>query len=138
MCISSNSTVAKEVEFLIFVDVRSPKPLYEQIKESIRTQMTYGLLAPDERLPSVREFAKNAAINPNTIQKAYRDLEAEGLIYSVPGRGSFVASISEEQKQKRKNEILGTLKPLVQELKFNGMSEDELCGWLKGGMKNDD
>ena len=122
---------------MIFVDTRSPKPLYEQIKESVRTQVLCGVLRVDEKLPSVRELAAETAINPNTIQKAYRDLEAEGLIYTAPGRGCFVAEQSDTQRNKRRAEVLGRVRPLVQELLALGMAEEEIFTWVKGGMQND-
>lgn len=123
---------------MLFVDLRSAKPLYEQIKDSIRSQMVHGLLLPDDKLPSVRELAQSAAINPNTIQKAYRDLEAEGLIYTAPGRGCFVATIGQELKEKRKSELLQKIKVLADELFYLGMGEEELLKHLKGGQNNDD
>lgn len=118
---------------MIFVDLRSSQPLYEQIKVSIRTQMMRGLLQPDDRLPSVRELAQQAAINPNTIQKAYRDLEAEGLIYTLPGRGCFVADMGAGFRQKRAEEIRQQLQPLVEELRYLGVEEKDIVSWLKGG-----
>ena len=123
---------------MIFVDVRSPKPLYEQIKDSIRNQMIRGLLQPDDKLPSVRELARQAAINPNTIQKAYRDLEAEGLIYTAPGRGCFVAQPKAEYAQRRKEELWRQMEPLVAELRYLGVDAQEICEQVKGGMPGDD
>ena len=123
---------------MIFVDVRSPMPLYEQIKDSIRGQMMRGLLQADDKLPSVRELARQAAINPNTIQKAYRDLEAEGLIYTAPGRGCFVAAPGPEYTAKRKGELLAKMKPLLAELRYLGVDADEVCRCVKGEMTNDD
>ena len=75
---------------MIVLDYRDSRPLYQQVKDSLRRMMLTGLLEPDEKLPSVRSLATQLAINPNTIQRAYRELEAEGYICSVPGRGSFV------------------------------------------------
>ena len=63
---------------MIVLDYRDSRPLYQQVKDSLRRMMLTGLLEPDEKLPSVREMASKLAINPNTIQKAYRELEAEG------------------------------------------------------------
>lgn len=75
---------------MIVLDYRDSRPLYQQVKDSLRRMMLTGLLEPDEKLPSVRSLATQLAINPNTIQRAYAELEAEGYIYSVAGRGSFV------------------------------------------------
>ena len=77
---------------MIVLDYRDSRPLYQQVKDSLRRMMLTGLLEPDEKLPSVRSLATQLAINPNTIQRAYAELEAEGYIYSVAGRGSFVST----------------------------------------------
>ena len=77
---------------MIVLDYRDSRPLYQQVKDSLRRMMLTGLLSPEEKLPSVRALATQLAINPNTIQRAYAELEAEGYIYSVTGRGSFVAA----------------------------------------------
>ena len=70
---------------MIVLDYRDSRPLYQQVKDSLRRMMLTGLLEPDEKLPSVRSLATQLAINPNTIQRAYAELEAEGYIYSVAG-----------------------------------------------------
>ena len=77
---------------LIYVDLRSRTPIFEQIIECVRDLVIRGILQPDEHLPSVRVLAAEFAINPNTIQKAYGELERQGVIYSLAGRGNFVAS----------------------------------------------
>lgn len=123
---------------MILIDMRSSKPLYEQIKESIRSQMVHGALRPGDKLPSVRELAQSAAINPNTIQKAYRDLEAEGLIYTVPGKGCFVAETSANAKENRKQELLKAIRPLWTELRYLGVADEELVRHMKGGKNDDD
>ena len=76
---------------MIVLDYRDSRPLYQQVKDSLRRMMLTGLLEPDEKLPSVRSLATQLAINPNTIQRAYELLEAEGYVSSVPGKGSFAA-----------------------------------------------
>ena len=77
---------------LIYVDLRSRTPIFEQIIECVRDLVIRGILQPDEHLPSVRVLAAELAINPNTIKKAYGELERQGVIYSLAGRGNFVAS----------------------------------------------
>ena len=77
---------------MININYRDPRPIYEQVKDNFRQLIISGALPPDEKMPSVRELAASLTINPNTIQRAYRELEAEGYICSVPGRGSFVCS----------------------------------------------
>lgn len=75
---------------MINLDYRDARPIYAQIFEGYRDQIASGILRPEEKLPSVRELATQLAINPNTIQRAYRQLEAEGWILTVPGKGCFV------------------------------------------------
>lgn len=76
---------------MIQVNYRDVRPIYEQIIEGIQKLIITDALLPDEKLPSVRELASKLAINPNTISRAYRELEREGYVYSVCGRGTFVA-----------------------------------------------
>ena len=78
---------------MITINYRDPRPIYEQIQTELRRLMLTGVLPPGSRLPSVRELAGQLAINPNTIQRAYRELEADGYILSVAGKGSFVAQV---------------------------------------------
>lgn len=74
---------------MISINFRDSRPIYEQVKDSLRRLIVSGALSPDEKLPSVRELASQLVINPNTIQRAYRELEHEGYIVSVPGKGAL-------------------------------------------------
>jgi GntR family transcriptional regulator len=76
---------------MLHLDYRDARPIYEQVKDGLRKLMVTGVMQEGEKLPSVRALAATLAINPNTIQKAYEALEAEGYVYSVAGKGSFVA-----------------------------------------------
>ena len=76
---------------MLNLDYRDARPIYEQVKEGLRRLMVSGAIREGEKLPSVRSMASSLAINPNTIQRAYEALEAEGYLYSVPGKGSFAA-----------------------------------------------
>ena len=114
----------------ITLNSRDPRPIYLQVKESLRQLIISGVLTPESKLPSVREIAGTLAINPNTIQRAYRELEAEGFIYSIPGKGSFVSpsrEISGEELRRRWED----LDRAVRELRFLGVSEEELIRHLK-------
>ena len=73
------------------IDLRSRVPIYEQLVQNITDQVIKNVLLPDEPLPSVRVLARDLGINPNTVQKAYHELEQRGIIYHAAGRGSFVA-----------------------------------------------
>lgn len=71
------------------LDVRSRKAIYEQLVDKIKEMIVYGVLQPEEQLPSVRTLSGQLTVNPNTIQKAYRELEREGYIYSLQGKGAL-------------------------------------------------
>ncbi|RDU24750.1 GntR family transcriptional regulator [Anaerosacchariphilus polymeriproducens] len=73
------------------INYRDSRPIYEQVKEELRKLIITRSIKENEKLPSVREFASSLAINPNTIQRAYRELEAEGYIYTIAGKGTFAA-----------------------------------------------
>ena len=121
---------------MISVNFRDPRPIYEQVKEGFRQLVLSGALAADEKLPSVRELASSLAINPNTIQRAYRELEAEGYICSFPGRGSFVMDRSSPAAARR-SELLGELAKISRELRVLGTSEDEMVQAIRGGEEHD-
>lgn len=78
---------------MIHLDYRDARPIYTQVIDGFREQILSGILQTGDRLPSVRELASQLTINPNTIQRAYRELELQGWIVSVPGKGSFVGTI---------------------------------------------
>ena len=124
------------VSMLININFRDPRPIYEQVKEGFRQLILSGALAADEKMPSVRELAAGLAINPNTIQRAYRELEQEGYICSVPGRGSFVLERSGALAARRK-ELLAELDERVKQLRGLGMSEEEILQYIKGGRSHD-
>lgn len=107
------------------LNFRDSRPIYEQIKDAIRRLIVTGVLAQNEKLPSVRELASSKSLNPNTIQRAYRELEAEGYIYSVPGKGSFVA-VEQGVLDKRAQELMPRLTEIVKELQEVGVSADEV------------
>lgn len=112
---------------LIQLNYRDSKPIYEQIKDGLRKLVISGSLSANEKLPSVRELASSLAINPNTIQKAYRDLESEGYIYTVAGRGTFAAK-QQEIVETRRQELLERFDEIVEELFFLSVEESELMG----------
>lgn len=116
---------------MISVNFRDPRPIYEQIKDNLRRLIVTGLLPTGSKLPSVREMASDLAINPSTIQRAYRELEAEGYISSQPGKGSFVCA-KDGVDETRKNELLGKFAELVTELGYIGVDKPQLIERLKG------
>lgn len=93
--------------------------------EGLRELIIIGVLAPDDRLPSVRELATDLVINPNTIQRAYRELEAQGYIASIPGKGSF-ACAQNNIVETRPRELLRRYDDIVTELLYLGVTPEEL------------
>lgn len=124
---------------LIALNYRDARPIYLQIEEGLRKLILTGVIATGDKLPSVRELATQMAINPNTIQRAYRELEAEGFIHTIPGRGSFAAALTEVDNSRKEEvlksfqtsaiELLGlgvekeTLKHLIDEIKEEGVAQ---------------
>ena len=98
---------------MIVLDYQDRRPLYEQVEEKFRNLILKGVLEPGSRMPSVRQLAMELSINPNTIQRAYMQLEQEGLIYPVKGTGNFIADSKE-------------LKTLIRKGKAMGMEAEEL------------
>ena len=117
---------------MIHLNFRDAQPIYEQIKQNIRDLIISGGLQAGDKLQSVRELSVQLAINPNTIQRAYRELEAEGYIYSVPGKGSFVAG-QNEVVDNRKRELLEQFRKTVRELRYVGVDSAELMRLMEEG-----
>ena len=105
---------------MIRLDYRDSRPIYEQVRDGLRRLMVTGVMQPGEQLPSVRSLAMELSINPNTIQRAYQELERQGFIYSVKGKGSFVSENGPMREAKRK-EIFADLKCLVEEARCVGV-----------------
>lgn len=115
---------------MISLNYRDSRPIYEQIRDGLRKLIVTGAMQPDEKLPSVRALAQQLSINPNTIQRAYNELENEGYIYSMPGKGSFVSGDSGAEDARRQ-ELKGKLRELVAELKELGVSGEELVALIR-------
>lgn len=112
---------------MILIDTRDRRPIYEQITEKLAGLMLRGVLKKDEPMPSVRSLAADLSITPNTVQRAYAELERRGYIYSIGGKGSFVADpapLIEAEKER----ILTDLDELTRRALRVGIPEDELCG----------
>ena len=110
---------------MISLNYRDSRPIYEQIKDGLKKLIVTGGLAADERLPSVRALATQLSINPNTIQRAYNELEGEGYIYSIPGKGSFAAA-NAGADENRKRELLNKVREILAELRYLGVSRQEV------------
>ena len=112
-------------EGMIIIDYKDTRPIYEQIVERFKTLILKGAMQADEQIPSVRSLAMELSINPNTSQKAYAELERQGFIYTVKGRGNFVSGDS-GLVDKRKKEYVGKILLRVSEGLEIGMSKAEL------------
>lgn len=125
------------------LDYMDHSPLYEQIKEKIKALIISGALKPDERVPSVRELAQSLTINPNTIHKAYKELELEGYIYSIRAKGSFVTPINRKINQVRRDELMLEMDKLVSELAYMNIPKEQLVArieelYRRGRQRKDD
>ena len=121
------NTVGKERDHAMFsLSYNDHRPIYEQIKEKVKQLIISGAMPADTQLPSVRDLAQQMAINPNTIQRAYKELEAEGYIYSVRAKGNFVAPVQKSALQDRCTELLASLVKTVRELAFAGVPKAEV------------
>ena len=110
---------------MIRLDYRDARPIYEQIRDSLRHLMVAGALRPGDQLPSVRALASSLAINPNTIQRAYEALEREGYVHAVAGKGRFAAP-RERVAPARQEDLLRRFDRTAAELLFLGVSAEKL------------
>ena len=115
---------------MVHLDYRDVRPIYSQIADGFRTQITSGILRSGDKLPSVRELAVELSINPNTIQRAYRQLEAEGRIATVPGKGCFVCGLK-DYSESEKEELLAAFDKAAAALLKCGMTRAELTARLE-------
>ena len=125
---------------LISIDVRDRKLIYEQLVDNIKQLILQGDMKKDDVLPSVRSLARELGINPNTIQKAYGELERQGIIMTYVGRGSVVVTGQSELANDRKHILFEKISLLAEEARLLGMSKDEFTSlsaesWEKGNGK---
>ncbi len=110
---------------LIELDYKERRPIYEQVTEKLASMILVGALQEDSQLPSVRNMAVALSINPNTIQRAYTELERQGYIYSVKGKGSFVAD-SRKLKELRQQEACENVRNAAREAALLGVSKEKI------------
>lgn len=108
------------------LDLRSRKPIYEQLVDRFKELIINDVMQADEQLPSVRTLAQQMTVNPNTIQKAYRELEAQGYIYSLKGKGSFVDGTAKKVGIEEENKVRADIKKLVAIAVFIGIKKEEI------------
>lgn len=117
---------------MLELDFRSRTPIYEQLVGRIKELVINGVLKPDEQLPPVRVLAGELTVNPNTVQKAYRELEHQGYIYSVPGKGHFVMPAIPRDQSARLDKLRQELRRIVSELHYLGMNYQEISSIIEG------
>ena len=115
---------------MLDLDFRDARPIYEQVRDGLRRLMVTGVIREGEKLPSVRALASSLAINPNTIQRAYEALEAEGYLCSVQGKGSFAAERGGINTVRR-DALLRQFDAAASELLFLGLTPEELAARLR-------
>ncbi len=112
---------------MLHVDVKSSKPIYKQIKDQIKEGIIKGIFQPGDKLPSVRELSTMLTINPNTVSKAYQELEREKAIETARGRGTFIAEDYRPQPdEERLQEVSNLLRKVVVEAHYLGLSKQQL------------
>ena len=111
---------------MINLDYKDSRSLHEQIEDGMKQLIINGILLPDEQLPSVRELSVSLTVNPNTVQRAYKQLEADGFIYSVKGKGNFVAHVSDVKSAKRTDDLYTQLTSVVKELMYLGEDKSNI------------
>ena len=107
------------------IDYRDSRPIYEQISERYKTLILKGVLEPGEQMPSVRQLAMGLSTNPNTVQKAYAELERQGFLYTVKGKGNYVSG-GEELMENKKKELAGRMAELLKEADELGLDWETL------------
>lgn len=116
---------------MISLDYKDGRTLHEQIEARLKELIVSKILSPDEQLPSVRELSVSLTVNPNTVQRAYKQLEADGFIYSIKGKGNFVAPISKTDNKEHIEELYNSLTAAIKELMYLGEEKTSIENVLK-------
>lgn len=112
---------------MFLINLQGKTSIYEQIRDQITRFINLGILNVDDKLPSVRQLAQELGINPNTVQKAYQELEAQGYIYTMPKKGAFVANKNIDARLEIKKEV----KTIMQKAKNEGLKLEEIEDIIK-------
>ncbi|MBQ0010024.1 MAG: GntR family transcriptional regulator [Ruminococcus sp.] len=124
---------------MITIDIRSRTPIYEQLVAAISSLVLTGAMKPDEPVPSVRALAGELSVNPNTVQKAFTELERRGVLYSVPGKGRFVSGEVGRLREEEKEEARKALRQAIRKGLASGLTPEEIAAIAaETGGKNDD
>lgn len=124
---------------MLLIDYKDRRPIYEQIVEKFQQMILCGVLEPDAAMPSVRSLAMELSLNPNTIQRAYQELEKSGYIYSIKGKGSFVNNVSIIQKaaDSKKAAIQNEMLQLVKGALSVGITRQDLTEMLENILRQE-
>lgn len=115
---------------MVKIDYRDARPIYEQIVDGVETLALRGALPSGSQLPSVRQMAMELSINPNTIQRAYAELERRGVIYAAKGRGNFISDDTAALCKRRLDEIGVQVHTLIDQARALGAKEEQIRGWI--------
>ena len=115
----------------MLIDKHSRVPLYEQVIAQVERGILTGEFKADDQIPSVRQLSMELSVNPNTLQKAYTELERRGLCYTVPGNGRFVAKDAEKKLRVMRRELIEKVEQLARELKLSGIGEAEVVAAVR-------
>lgn len=116
---------------MIKIDYRDARPIYEQIVDGVETLALRGALPAGSQLPSVRQLAMELSINPNTIQRAYAELERRGVIYAAKGRGNFISDETAALCKRRLDEIGAQVHALADQARALGAKEEQIREWVE-------
>ena len=114
---------------MIILDYKDRRPIYEQVVSKLEELMLLGVLKENEPLPSVRALAIELSINPNTIQRAYGELERRGVIYAAKGRGNFVSDVG-DRREERLREVRAEMTALAGKARSLGADDAQLTAWV--------
>lgn len=132
-CIAYGNTLKKGgITMLFQVDPRNHIPIWEQIVNQVKELVLKGILAPEDKIPSVRELASSLIVNPNTVSKAYQELERQGIIETLRGRGTFVRATLKTTADEEKVALLqDKTKQLIIEGSYLGVTSDMIIEWVR-------
>ena len=114
---------------MLILDYKDRRPIYEQVVSKLEELMLLGVLKENEPLPSVRALAMELSINPNTIQRAYGELERRGVIYAAKGRGNFVSDVG-DRREERLREVRAEMTALAGKARSLGADDAQLTAWV--------
>lgn len=122
---------------MVMLNMKSGVPIWEQIRDSFKKQILAGVLSAGDKLPSVRTLASELGINPNTIQRAYTDLENSGFVYTVSGRGCFVSEKNEASLITEQNSRINELKKALRLVREAGVSKSAVAEIIEKEWQDD-